>query len=279
MTAKENVNKVSILTKIASWIGWIIIWPFAAAIPIAIAFGVSYAIVFAGTKEPSILTFQITVIVAVSILVACLSFIKHLMASATDYFIRAGKKVISGYLWLGILTGAGLLILPTIDPATIKPPLPKDSRLMTVLSSVGAKPEKLEDVSLGYVDTYPDQMREGEYQPYLDANGVFIYGNITIKKNLDPEAEKIDVAHEYLHHIWQVYFDETTKHDLTSHLMTMYGRDKRMQQRVASYSETNMLIPTELFSFYCTEFTDQYLTTYVLQKCNEYITRSALKLT
>ena len=165
------------------------------------------------------------------------------------------------------------------NPDAIKPPTVQDSNLMQVIADVGGDPEKLNNVSISYVSDYEDGFKDqaGEYIPHTDSKGNFSYGSITIKQGLSPEEERVLVAHEYLHHVWESQLDQTTQHDLTSQLMTMYGRDDWFKNRIATYSDTNMLIPTELFSYYCTESSDPYLTTYVSGECNKYISRSALQ--
>lgn len=182
-------------------------------------------------------------------------------------------------MWAGIIITGSFMVLITSNPGIAKPPVSRDANLMSVVGVIGGKEDLLNDVSVKYVDGYENENQQGEYQPVRDENGKFAYGTITIKKGIDANAEKTYVAHEYLHHIWETGLDYQTQHDLTSQLMTLYGNDEWMKSRTDFYSDTSMLLPTELFSFYCTEVGDQYLSEYVLNQCNTYINRSTLTFT
>lgn len=155
---------------------------------------------------------------------------------------------------------------------------------MAVLNVVGRNTDRyMDQVSVRYVDSFEGDFASdhtaGTYVPVLDSDGKFSYGTINLKTGLDAQTERGVVAHEYLHHIWQTQLDANTIHDLTSQLMTTYGNDEWMKSRTDFYSDTNYLLPTELFAFYCTEVSDQYLTQYILNQCSTYIDRSTLTFT
>lgn len=116
---------------------------------------------------------------------------------------------------------------------------------------------------------------KGACQSYINpTTGRFLYGTLHIKRGIDPEQENTMIAHEYLHHVWLTVLDKQTKETINSHLITMYSDDVYMKQRVKQYSDAGKLYPTELFSYYCTESSDAYLTTFVRDQCNTYIDRS-----
>jgi len=215
----------------------------------------------------------------VAVLVVVLFLVKWLLRTRKRLFFRSGAKVLGVYIWVGIFATGLTMALITKNPDAIKLPITQDAHLMQVIAAVGGDPTKLKDVSVNYVADYKNGFKNqaGEYASVDDSKGNFSYGVMTIKQGRDPEEEKIVVAHEYLHHIWESQLDQTTLHDLTSQLMTLYGKDEWFKTRVATYSDTNMLLPTELFAFYCTESSDQYLTQYVIDKCNTYIKRDTLR--
>lgn len=171
------------------------------------------------------------------------------------------------------------MALITHNAESIKPPVSRDENVAAVIYQIGGKDNFLEEVSMKYVDGYENAATNGQYTPVINADGTLSYALITVKTGIDPAYERTVVAHEYLHHIWQSQLDQNTLHNLTSQLMTLYGKDSWMQDRTNWYSDTNALVPTELFSFYCTEASDKYLSQYVLDTCNKYIDRSVLKFT
>lgn len=215
----------------------------------------------------------------VTVLVIVLFLVKWLLRTRKRLFFRSGAKVLGVYIWVGIFATGLTMAFITRNPDAIKPPAEQDAHLMQVIATVGGDTAKLKDVSVKYVADYKDGFKNqaGEYMAYDDSKGNFSYGVITVKQGLGAEEEKVVVAHEYLHHVWEAELDTQTLHDLTSQLMTLYGKDDWFKTRVATYSDTNMLMPTELFAFYCTESSDKYLTQYVIDKCNAYINRSTLR--
>lgn len=97
------------------------------------------------------------------------------------------------------------------------------------------------------------------------------------KYSTKESAEMVSVAHEYLHHAYYG-LDGATRARLDSELMSLYSSDIGMQKRMESYINMNTFRATELFSIYCTESSDQYMTEFVLEKCNKHIDRSVLHL-
>lgn len=272
-------------------LSWSIIFPIVIAVPAFIVMLVILAGVlttnvnnadFMGTiNNDGIFYLELYFFAFVTILVVILFLVKWLLRTRKRLFFRSGAKVLGVYIWVGIFATGLTMAFITRNPDAIKPPVAQDAHLMQIIADVGGDPAKLKDVSVKYVSDYKDGFKNqaGEYSSAEDSKGNFSYGTMTIKQGLDAEEEKVVVAHEYLHHIWfsELEHDQVAVRDLTSQLMTLYGQDEWFKTRVATYSDTNMLIPTELFSFYCTESSDQYLTPYVIEQCNKYINRSTLK--
>lgn len=271
-------------------LSWSIIFPIVIAIPSFVVMMVILAGVLTTNMNnqefseavglDGIFYLQLYFFSFVTVLVVILFLVKWLLRTRKRLFFRSGAKVLGVYIWVGIFATGLTMALITRNPDAIKPPAEQDAHLMQVIATVGGDTAKLKDVSVKYVADYKDgfQNQAGEYMSYDDSKGNFSYGTLTVKQGLDVEEEKVVTAHEYLHHIWFSELDEQTQRELTSQLMTLYGQDDWFKTRVATYSDTNMLIPTELFSFYCTESSDQYLTPYVIEQCNKYINRGALKL-
>ena len=293
MTVEEKVKtadkKPSRLRKFMYGLSWAAIWPIVVAAPAFVVMLVILGAVLTNNiqnKEFSnavstqgIFLLELYLFGFVALLVIVLYLVKWLLQTRKRLFFRSGAKVLGVYIWVGIFATGLTMAIITRNPEAIKPPVSRDETIVAILHSVGGKDELIDNVSIKYVDSYNNATTNGEYQPVVNSDGTFSYGTITVKKGIDPTYEKTVVAHEYLHHIWQSQLDQQTLHDLTSQLMTLYGNDSWIKDRTNWYSDTNMLLPTELFSFYCTEVADQHLSQYVLDTCNKYIDRSALAFT
>lgn len=265
-------------------IAWLIAWPVVGLIAAIILYNLVILNVagddtteWDGSTVRGIL-FAMTSILAVMFL----GFAKA-MGRKSDIGHRTGRKVLLGYVAVGIFIG-GVGMVYTDIPAKSetqavaydRPVLKQDAGLMKILRLVGAKyTDKLE---VTYVKAYKNGDREGEHQSFFYEDGTFSHGVMTIKKGLNAEDKKTVVAHEYLHHIWDLKLDDTARNNLTSHLITLYGNDSVMRERVKDYGDKGTLLPTELFSYYCTESSDAYLTNYVKKMCNTYIKRSSLAM-
>ena len=143
----------------------------------------------------------------------------------------------------------------------------KDSELIKLAKQAGIKQDlTYEPVSMYYVDSYDDSLwTQGRYINYKKA--------ITILKNSVDQFTTI--SHEYLHYVW--YRDNLESDErLVDELTGFYHRSRELQDRMANYQEKE---PTEFFSYGCTEWSDRYLTPYIVSQCNKYITRSALRMT
>jgi len=289
-TDDKATKSPSKLRRFLYGLSWTIIFPIVIAVPAFIAMLMVLGLILTSTinknaelsgaiNTDGIFYFELYILASVALLVVILYLVKWLLRTRKRLFFRSGAKVLGVYIWVGILATGLTMALITKNPDAIKPPVEQDAHLMQVVAAVGGDPAKLKDVSVKYVADYKDGFKNqaGEYGSFDDSKGNFSYGVMTIKQGLSPEEEKVVVAHEYIHHVWESQLDPTTLHDLTSQLMTLYGKDEWFKTRVATYSDTNMLLPTELFAFYCTESSDQYLTQYVIDQCNTYIKRDALR--
>nr|DAF55727.1 MAG TPA: hypothetical protein [Siphoviridae sp. ctAkS7] len=143
----------------------------------------------------------------------------------------------------------------------------KDPELIKLAKQAGIKQDlTYEPVSMYYVDSYDDSVwTQGEYSAFKKA--------ITIKK--DAVYPFTTISHEYLHHVWYRDNLESDKR-LVDELTGFYRRSRELQDRMSSYQEKE---PTEFFSYGCTEWSDRYLTPYIVSQCNKYITRSVLRMT
>lgn len=288
-TLDQAAKQPSKLRRFLYGLSWSIIFPIVIAIPSFIVMMVILAGVLTtnihnqefseAVGRDGMFYLQLYLFAFVTLLVIVLFLVKWLLRTRKRLFFRSGAKVLGVYIWVGIFATGLTMALITRNPDAIKPPVEQDAQLMQVIAAVGGDTAKLKDVSVKYVTDYKDgfQNQAGEYMSYDDSKGNFSYGTLTVKQGLDTEEEKVVTAHEYLHHIWFSELDEQAQRELTSQLMTLYGQDDWFKTRVATYSDTNMLIPTELFSFYCTESSDQYLTPYVIEQCNKYINRGTLQ--
>jgi len=288
-------KKPSILAGIGFTVAWTFIWPMIAFVG-AVIFGVIAAALlseqFTNLEDPN-LGLRILIVFGVMFLSILFFITAWLFKKIPIRFFIIGGKTLIVYTWLGIIAGGlALAFIPNAEVQTntgvntqssqtpVTPTLKKDSHLLTVLANVGAT--QTDGIEVQYVDTFTDLGmfdQAGEYVAYTNpVDGSFQYGTLQIKRGLDNESEKVAVAHEYLHHIWFAKMDAQTIASLTSELIALYGEDRWMQERVASYAESGTLQATELFSYYCTESSSRYLTQYVLDQCNQYILRDNLQL-
>lgn len=291
--AKTANKKPSKLRKFLYGLSWAAIWPIVVAIPAFVVMLVILGTVLTNNLQnkeftnamstQGIFLLELYLFGFVALLVVVLYLVKWLLQTRKRLFFRSGARVLGVYIWVGIFATGLIMAIITRSPEAIKPPVSRDDHLMAVLQEVGGKTELLDNVSVRYTDTFEGNFANdntrGIYVPVTDGDGKFSYGVINIKKGLDAQTEKGVVAHEYLHHIWETQLDSTTLHDLTSQLMTLYGKDTWMQSRTDFYSDTNYLLPTELFAFYCTEVGNSHLSQYVVDTCNTYINRSTLTFT
>lgn len=274
---------------------WLVIWPLFMLLVLIIISGLvlqPIISILAETTSPSAgrLYFYCLVLFFM-VLCGMLIFI---LKRAKRRFITQGAVVLRAYMWLGVIVG-GLIAVAIPDIKTnsadlgiqantttniLMPELTHDPHIVDVLHQIGATDIDLIDER--YAPSYndPDYSEKwGEYQAFVNqATQQFAYGKLTVLQGLDPEQEKISVAHEYLHHVWFKLLDVQAKDNLTAQLIGMYGNDPVIRDRVKEYVAAGNLYPTELFSYYCTESSNGYLTQYVLDTCNKYINRSVLRL-
>jgi hypothetical protein len=144
---------------------------------------------------------------------------------------------------------------------SIEPKVEQDPILLQDLKLLGAK--YADKLNLRYTDGFKDPNTSGLYSNW---------DTITIKANLDKKREHRVIAHEYLHYIWYKVLDDNQRTDITNITNTLYSNDPAMAKRMSFYSNPK---PNELFSIYCTESTDQYITPLIMY-CNSYINRSVL---
>ena len=275
---------------------WVVAWPAVigiVAVMVLIGVGAVMQLQLGATPPNGANIRAFIAYVTVALVVICLLLI-FLQRRSRELVARVGATVLSVYMWAGIALAAVVIVaIPDTSgadanggihtqatAAPVVPELAKDPAIAAVLQQVGASDVQLIDYQ--YVDGYNDPAfpdKEGEYQSFINtATGGFVYGKLTLKRGMTPENERIIAAHEYLHHVWFKLLDKDTKENLTAHLIGMYGNDGEMHKRVQDYVKNGTLYPTELFSYYCTESSNGYLTQYVLDQCNKYINRSTLVL-
>ena len=144
----------------------------------------------------------------------------------------------------------------------------KDPELIKLAKQAGIKQDlTYEPVSMYYVDSYDDSLWwvGGQYSNFKKA--------ITVRR--DARNKQTLIAHEYLHHVW--YRDNLESDTrLVSELTDFFNKTETLQERMSTYDQKE---PTEFFSYGCTEWSDRYLTPYIVSQCNKYITRSVLRMT
>ena len=229
----------------------------------------------------------------VGCLVVVCTFFIWLKSRKKNPLNKISATVLRVYMWLGIVVGVGItVVIPDPQVSTVnaginvqqtnslfKPDLQSDAKIHEVLSSVGAT--DVEWLETKFVPGYDENAMDdqaGTYQAFIDTAGNWSYGVLTIRQGAEGDELATVVAHEYLHHVWFKMLDDDTKTKLASDLIYKFAKDPAMQDRVKQYADKQMLQPTELFSYYCTEVSDALLSPYVVSECGKYIDRSALPL-
>lgn len=280
--------------KVLSAILWILGWPIFIGTIAVIILIIGAQVLFGGGNINSPNGAQLRGIWAiyVGILVLVCYFFIWLKSRKKKPLGKISANVLRAYMWLGIILGVFITVVipdPQVSTADaginvqqtgslFKPHLESDATINAALAGVGAT--DLKWVETKFVPEYSKDGiadQAGEYQAFIDTAGNWSYGVLTVKQGETGNELNTVVAHEYLHHIWFKTLDNPTKEKLTSDLITIYGKDATMQERVKSYSDKQILQPTELFSYYCTEVSDSLLTPYIVSECNKYINRSVLK--
>ena len=294
-TEKVAPKTYSRKRKILSAFLWIIGWPFIIGVIAVIIMIIGAQILFGGGNMNSPQGYQIRAMLAIYvgvIVIVCYLFI-WLKSRKKKPLNKISVNVLRTYMWFGIILGALIVVVipdPQISTADaginvqqtntlFKPNLQSEAIINATLAKVGATDTKW--VETKFVPSYDNKILDdqaGEYQAFIDTAGNWSYGVLTVKQGITGNMLDTVVAHEYLHHIWFKALDDGTKTKLTSDLISIYGKDPVMQERVKSYSEKQTLQPTELFSYYCTEASDSLLTPYIVSECGKYINRSVLDL-
>lgn len=156
----------------------------------------------------------------------------------------------------------------------------QDQVLLGYLKDI--KAAYISDLNISYINKYNDG-RTGDYTPPYDGDTIIDetktnkkIASITILSGRSADETKRTLAHEYIHHIWYTKLNRDEQNILSSNLISSYGKDQGMQAHLLNYSNKNTLTPDELFSAYCADSSDSFLTTDILATCNKYIDRSAL---
>lgn len=281
--------------KIFSALLWVLSWPFIIGfVAFIIAIAVGNAIVDGGSMN-SPLGWHIRGLwsLYVGCLVVVCAFFIWLKLRKKNPLNRISANVLRIYMWLGIVVGTLVtVVIPDPQATTVnaginvqqtnslfKPDLQSDAKIHGVLSSVGATDvEWLETKFISSYDENAIDDQAGTYQAFIDTAGNWSYGVLTIREGVEGDELAVVVAHEYLHHVWFKMLDDDTKTKLASDLIYKFAKDPAMQDRVKQYADKQMLQPTELFSYYCTEVSDEALSPYVVSQCGKYIDRSALRI-
>ena len=278
--------------KVGAALTWLFVWPIIMAVlAIGLLFLGGQILGGSTTEQPNSAAIRGYFFLFLIIMVVVCLVASKLQKRSKHIFVRLGSTVLTSYMWAGMLVGGFILAIMSDTSLTdtngginaqtassiVVPALEHDPTIVAVLQQIGAT--HIGAIDERYVDGYNEKLtdQQGKYEAYVNpTTGDFLYGTLTVKRGLDKNEEKTMIAHEYLHHIWFAVLDEPTKENLTSHLITLYGKDLWMQDRVKEYSDGGILQPTELFSYYCTESTDGYLTTYIKDRCNSYVNRANL---
>lgn len=293
---KSKLKKAAIVT------GWLILWPcfmFGVAIMAVIV-----AFVVSGETKIGLAMgiFSLLMVLVCWLIIWRLGkksdeASKHrFFGKRSEYSRHAARVVLQVYTVLGVTLlfiggGQGIDELirysnedsgthTTVAGAPVIPELARSEKVDAALRQIGATEAEILRFSTKEVSKFSQvaiENQQGLYVTYtnpIDRN--FLYGEMEIKTGLVPNQFTTTVAHEYMHHIWHAVLDDKTKRKLESDLISYYGLDPAIRYRTTGYTNNQSLHSTELFSFYCTESTDAYLSKYILDQCNKYINRGAL---
>lgn len=188
------------------------------------------------------------------------------------FFINSTLTVltaVSALMFWGFMVNSTPTDKP-VDAVSVAPKaiVKQDPQLLALLVSLGAT--HTDDLNLAYEGITNEKYR-GEYLHTDEHEN----GSIRIRTGLDKNQETSALAHEYLHHVWYKVMPDADRNKLWPQLNIMLENDADMKHRTTSYADTNKLSATELFSIYCTESSDGYISP-IVDECNKYIDRSKL---
>jgi hypothetical protein len=271
---------------------WMSVWPIIVLIIGVILFVICYVLM--QVNRSTQFEVYMGIFFASIVLICVLGF--AILIRVKNTLARLGGKV------LGIYTVGGIMMIifilsyalgqkttdqigtenDQVATAFVTPNLQRNQNIDSSLRAIGAPDVEISKFSTAYVDTFSSSIVDnqlGLYKSYINpTDGKFLYGEMLIKRGQDPSMERTMVAHEYLHHIWYSSIDEKIKSRLESDLISTYGNDPAIRERTSSYTRAQNLKSTELFSYYCTESSDDYLSGFILEQCNKYINRASLQL-
>lgn len=292
------------LKKAAIVIGWLILWPcfmFGVAIVALIA-----AVTLAGETKIGLAVglFSLLMVLVCWLIIWRLekesdgTAKRHFFGKRSKYSQRASRIVLKVYTVFGIallFIGGGLGVDELISyssenggvntqvaRAPLVPELSRSKKVDAALRQLGVSEAEILRFSTKEANKFSQlaiENQSGVYISYTNPiDGKFLYGEMEIKTGLDPSEFRSTVAHEYMHHIWYAVLDDRIKRKLESDLISNYGLDPIIRNRTAEYTNNQSLHATELFSFYCTESSDMYLSQYTLTQCSKYIKRGQLMM-
>lgn len=160
-------------------------------------------------------------------------------------------------------------VKPVIKEQTYVPE--QDGTLLQEMLVVANDDEFAKTVSIKYstdLNSYEDGATIRTFDEKKNA-----HPQILVRAGLSSDQQRRTVAHEYLH----AAFTRIPNQDsVIAEVESLYANDGYMRQRMASYISGGRLNSSELFSVYCTESSDAYLTVAVVTACNQMIDRSTL---
>ena len=167
------------------------------------------------------------------------------------------------------------------DELQASPGVRQDPEVLAALQTIGAKQRDLSDLELRYAP-YDEIQAACEWE---EASGCFTgdYDDSMAMRYViyagggDDEQDFLRiVAHEYLHYVWQKDALASDS-ELIDALYQLYRTNPDMRERISPhYTDTSVDISDEIFSYGCTEFSSSLLGEYLSDRCNQYISTSAL---
>lgn len=149
-----------------------------------------------------------------------------------------------------------------ITSQTVKPKPKQDKEILAQAKYLGLD---VSDVAL-VKEEFEDPEQRAEYR--MDKTIAMSAG-----------ADNVDLAHEYIHHYQSYKMSDQELKTLQKEAYRLYDNDAGMQYRMRWYDAKELSeyrYANELIAIYCTESSDNIITAYLVQACNNMIDRSKL---
>lgn len=166
----------------------------------------------------------------------------------------------------------------------------QDPKLVEITESLGIHKNNIQGLEMRIVDRATTGTLPDGTEPTIDPAGVFWPGiyedhkwgdvsrapKIEVESHLSGEELRRVVAHEFLHHMYSVWWNKDTARWYDQELIIFYINNKSIRNTLSAYVSEGRLGLTEIYAYACTEYSDRVLGSDLAQICSNWFDRSKL---